>query len=78
MNDKIENVDEIVKIVMENEDVQEALRYAVLDKNKEMLIKQRGMEEAHKETAKKMKNKGKAVEEIIEFTGLTKAEIEEL
>jgi hypothetical protein len=39
MNDKIYDVDEIVKIVMENDDVSDALYNAVMDRNLEMLKK---------------------------------------
>jgi predicted transposase/invertase (TIGR01784 family) len=90
MNDKIYDVDEIVKIVMENDDVSDALYNAVMDRNLEMLKKRKayedGMEVGEKkggreqqlEIAKKMLNKNKPIEEIIEFTGLTKEEIEKL
>jgi predicted transposase/invertase (TIGR01784 family) len=106
MNDKIYDVDEIVKIVMENDDVSDALYNAVMDRNLEMLKKRKayedgievgvkqgieqgiekgieqGKEQGSKENqikiAKKMLNKNKPIEEIIEFTGLTKEEIENI
>jgi predicted transposase/invertase (TIGR01784 family) len=82
MNDKIYDVDEIVKIVMENDDVSDALYNAVMDRNLEMLKKRKAYEDGCKEKqiemAKKMLNKNKPIEEIIEFTGLTKEEIENI
>jgi predicted transposase/invertase (TIGR01784 family) len=45
MNDKIYDVDEIVKIVMENDDVSDALYNAVMDRNLEMLKKRKAYED---------------------------------
>jgi predicted transposase/invertase (TIGR01784 family) len=94
MNDKIYDVDEIVKIVMENDDVSDALYEAVMDRNLEMLKKRKayedgmeagiatgikqGSKEEKFEIAKKMLNKNEPIDKIIEFTGLTKEEIEKL
>jgi predicted transposase/invertase (TIGR01784 family) len=82
MNDKIYDVDEIVKIVMENDDVSDALYNAVMDRNLEMLKKRKayedGKEEGKLEMAKKLKEKGMDIEEIVEVTGLTKEEIENM
>jgi hypothetical protein len=86
MNDKIYDVDEIVKIVMENDDVSDALYNAVMDRNLEMLKKRKvyedGMEQGSKEEkismAKKMIEDKVKIETIIKYTGLTKEEIENL
>jgi predicted transposase/invertase (TIGR01784 family) len=82
MNEKIKNVDEIVKIVMENEEVSNALDDAILEKNLRQLIGARGYENGEKaskiQIAKKMKAKNKPIEEIMEFTELSKEEIEKL
>lgn len=40
--------------------------------------KNEGIEERTKQIARKMKKAGKSIEEIIEFTGLSQKEIEEL
>jgi predicted transposase/invertase (TIGR01784 family) len=56
--------------------------YRRLDANLEMLKKRKMYEDGKKEKeieiAKKMLNKNKPIEEIIEFTGLTKEEVENL
>jgi hypothetical protein len=82
MNDKIYDVDEIVKIVMENDDVSDALYDAVMARNLEMLKKRKAYEDGCKEQqiaiAKKMLNKNEPMDKIIEFTGLTKEEIENI
>jgi predicted transposase/invertase (TIGR01784 family) len=90
MNGKIENVDEIVKIVMENEDVSEAIRQAVMDKNLEMLKKQfayekgmkkgelKGSKAEKKQMAKKMKADNLPIDTIMKYTELSKNEIEKL
>jgi predicted transposase/invertase (TIGR01784 family) len=53
-----------------------------MDRNLEMLKKRKAYEDGCKEKqiemAKKMLNKNKPIEEIIEFTGLTKEEIENI
>jgi predicted transposase/invertase (TIGR01784 family) len=75
MNGKIENVDEIVKIVMENEDVSEAIRQAVMDKNLEMLKKQFAYEKGMKKGIEEGMTKGiaKGMTKGIE-KGITKGE----
>jgi predicted transposase/invertase (TIGR01784 family) len=86
MNEKIKNVDEIVKIVMENDDVSEAIREAVMQKNLEHLIARRGYENGLKsgskkekiKIAKKMLKEGSELEFIQKITDLTKEEIEKL
>ncbi len=82
MNDEIKNIDEIAEMVVNNEE----LRYAIMDKW--MAKYERNLEraEAHEagekekaiEIAKKMRDAGKDMKEIIEFTDLTKEEIEKL
>jgi predicted transposase/invertase (TIGR01784 family) len=90
MNDKIYDVDEIVKIVMENDDVSDALYNAVMDRNLEMLKKRKayedgievgvkqGSKEEKIEIAKNLKKQGVDIQIIITATGLTKEEIEKL
>jgi hypothetical protein len=74
MNEKAYDVEKIVKIVMENDDVSDALYNAVMDRNLEMLKKRR----TYEEVAKKMKDKNEPIEKIVEFTGLDKEDIEKL
>jgi predicted transposase/invertase (TIGR01784 family) len=82
MNDKIYDVDEIVKIVMENDDVSDALYNAVMDRNLEMLKKRKAYEDGCKEEkitmAKKMLEENMSIEIIMKITGLTKEEIENI
>jgi predicted transposase/invertase (TIGR01784 family) len=82
MNDKIYDVDEIVKIVMENDDVSDALYNAVMDRNLEMLKKRKAYEDGKKEKeieiAKNLKKQGLDIKIIITATGLTKEEIENI
>jgi predicted transposase/invertase (TIGR01784 family) len=82
MNEKIKDVDEIVKIVMENDDVSEAIREAVMQKNLEHLIARRGyengIEKGKIEMIKKMLADNKDIEEIMKYTGFTKEKILEI
>jgi predicted transposase YdaD len=82
MNDNIKEVNEIVEKVLASKDIQQELMYRKLDQNLDFLKRQKAYEEGGKEKqlemAKKMKAKNKPIEEIMEFTELTKEEIEEL
>jgi predicted transposase/invertase (TIGR01784 family) len=86
MNENIKEVNEIVEKVLASKDIQQELMYRRLDANLEMLKKRKlyedGKEQGSKEEkismAKKMLNKDEPIEKIIEFTGLTKEEIEKL
>jgi predicted transposase/invertase (TIGR01784 family) len=94
MNENKKEVNEIVEKVLASEDIQQELMYRRLDANLDFLKRQRayengveegkkqGIEEGSKEKqlemAKKMLNKNEPIEKIIEFTGLTKEEIENI
>ena len=86
MNRSIEEINEIARIAMTDEDVREAILTMTMQQDKENLIFARGKEvgeakgkkEKSIKIAKKMKLANKPIEEIIEFTELTKEEIEKL
>jgi predicted transposase/invertase (TIGR01784 family) len=94
MNKDIKEVNEIVEKVLSSKDIQRELMYRELDANLEYLKKQKAFEDGIEqgieqgkqagekqkqlEIAKNMKIKNKLIEEIMEFTGLTKEEIEKL
>ena len=80
MSRSIEEINKIVDIVMTDNDVSNALTRRILDKNLEFLKQQRAYENGQKEQAveiaKKMLNSNEPIDKIIEFTSLTKEEIE--
>ncbi|MBR2289412.1 MAG: PD-(D/E)XK nuclease family transposase [Clostridia bacterium] len=78
MNRSIEEVNEIARIAMTDKDVRNAMLDMALQKDKENLIYEYGEKQKAVEIAKKMKEKNKSLDEIVEFTGLTKEEIEKL
>ncbi len=90
MNRSIEEINKIVDIVMTDDDVWDALNTRILQKNLEQLKQAKAFkdgEESGKEIgekenkiliAKKMLAKEMSDEEIIELTGITSEELEEL
>lgn len=86
MNRSIEEINEIARIAMTDKDVRETMLAMALQQDKENLIYAKGKEEGETngenkkslEIAKKMKDAGEPIEKIIDFTGLTKEEIEKL
>ena len=78
----IEEINKIVDIVLTDKDVQDELNNRILAKNLEDLKKRKayedGEKEKSKEIAKKMLEKGEDIEYIVEITGLTRAEIDEI
>lgn len=86
MNRSIEEINKIVDIVLEDKDVYDELNRRIFEKYDEMIKlhyaeekgMEKGMEKGIIEIAKKMLEKNKPIEEIIEFTGLTKEELEKI
>ena len=82
MNGDIKDIDEIANMVVNSEELRMAIMDKMLAKYERNLDKaesyHKGEKEKSIEIAKKMKTANKPVEEIIEFTGLTKEEIEKL
>lgn len=94
MNRSIEEVNEIARIAMTDKDVRNAMLDMALKEDLENLKaeynykkgKTEGEEKGERngakknsiEIARKMKAKNKPIDEIIEFTGITKEEIEKL
>ena len=82
MNDDIKDIDKIAEMVANSEELRIAIMDKMMAKYERNLDKAESYHEGEKtasiEIAKKMKSKGKSIEEIIEFTGLSKEEIEEL
>ena len=82
MKRSIEEIDEIVKIVMEDKDVNDELNRRIFneyDKRAALRYAEEKGERKNKiEMAKKMLEKGKSIEEIMEFTELSKEEIENI
>ena len=90
MNRSIEEINKIVDIVMTDDDVRDALNTRILAENLEHLKrikaykdgqesgKEIGEKENKIEIAKKMLVKGMSDEEIIELTGITVEDLEEL
>ena len=82
MNRSIEEINKIVDIVLTDQDVQDELNNRILEKNLENLKKRKAYEDGEEaskiEIAKKMLEKGEEIEYIIEITGLTKNQIEEI
>ena len=79
MKRSIEEIDKIVKIVMEDKDVNDELNRRIFNEyDKRAALKhaeENGERKTKIELAKKMLEKGKSVEEIIELTELSKEEI---
>ena len=82
MKRSIEEIDEIVKAVLEDKDVNDELNrriYRQYDKLAALQYAEEKGERKNKiEIAKKMLEKGKPIEEIIEFTELSEEEIKEI
>lgn len=86
MNRSIEEINKIVDIVLEDDDVYNELNRRIFEKYDEMAKlhyaeekgKIAGKKKEKIEIAKKMLEKNMPIEEIIELTGLTKEEIENL
>ena len=82
MNEKIRDVDKMAEEVLKDRELWEAINDKIMEKNLEHLkmafARDEGKAEEKKEIAKKMKDSGKPIEEIIELTELTKEEIEKL
>ena len=86
MNEKIRDVDKMAEEVLKDRELWEAINDKIMEKNLEHLkmayARDEGMiqgkAEEKREIAKKMKNSGKSIEEIVELTELTKEEIETL
>ena len=82
MNRSIEEVNKIVDIVMKDKDVQEELRYRVLDKQLEQLKEMRAYENGEKEKTEKIVKQMISLnvddEIIVKSTGITKEELEEI
>ena len=90
MKRSIEEIDEIVKAVLEDKDVNDELNRRIYNQYDKLAALQyaeekgenRGEEKGRKKTqiemAKKMLEKGKPIEEIIEFTELSEEEIKEI
>ena len=82
MNEKIRDVDKMAEEVLKDRELWEAINDKIMEKNLEHLKMAYARDEGKKENAmkiaKKMKDSGKPIEEIIELTELTKEEIEKL
>ena len=90
MNEKIRDVDKMAEEVLKDRELWEAINDKIMEKNLEHLkmayARDEGMTqgkivgkaEEKREIAKKMKDSGKSIEEIVELTELTKEEIETL
>ena len=86
MNEKIRDVDRMAEEVLKDRELWEAINDKIMEKNLEHLkmayARDEGMTqgkaEEKREIAKKMKDSGKSIEEIVELTELTKEEIETL
>ena len=94
MNDDIKNVDEIVDMVVNSEELRFAIMDKMIAKYEQNLEKAEvhakaktegrvegraeGRKENSIEIAKKMKSENEPIEKIINYTGLTKEEIEKL
>jgi predicted transposase/invertase (TIGR01784 family) len=82
MNEDINEINEIVEKVLASEDIQMEIMNRKLDAHLDFLKRQKAFEDGGKEKqmqmAKKMKAKNKPIEEIMEFTELSKEEIEKL
>ena len=82
MNEKIRDVDRMAEEVLKDRELWEAINDKIMEKNLEHLKMAYARDEGKKENAmkiaKKMKDSGKTIEEIIELTELTKEEIEKL
>jgi hypothetical protein len=82
MKKSIEEINAIVDEVMNDEDVYNALTIRELDeydrRSALSYAEEKGERKKQIEMAKKMLNKNKPIEEIIEFTELTKEEIENI
>ena len=82
MKRSIEEIDEIVKAVLEDKDVNDELNRRIYRQYDKLAALQYAEEKGRKKTqiemAKKMLEKGKPIEEIIEFTELSEEEIKEI
>lgn len=86
MNEKIRDVDKMAEEVLKDRELWEAINDKIMEKNLEHLkmayARDEGMTQGKagekREIAKKMKDSGKSIEEIVELTELTKEEIETL
>jgi len=82
MKKSIEEINAIVDEVMNDEEVYNALTIRELDeydrRSALSYAEEKGKRKNQIEMAKKMLNKNKPIEEIIEFTELTKEEIENI
>ena len=82
MNDDIKDIDKIAEMVANSEELRIAIMDKMMAKYERNLEKAESYHEGEKnnsiEIAKKMKNKGISITEIIELTGLTEEEIKKL
>ena len=86
MKRSIEEIDEIVKIVMEDKDVNDELNRRIFNeydkraalRHAEEVGEQKGERKKAIELAKKMLEIGRPVEEIVKVTELSKEEIENI
>ena len=78
MNRSIEEINKIVDIVMTDDDVWDALNTRILNKHLEMAKRAKAIKDGKEEVAKKMLEKKMSDEEIVELTGLSIEEINEL
>ena len=82
MNEKIRDVDAMAKKILEDEELMNAIdriEMAMIDENlKLQYAYENGEKEKSLKIAKAMKKANKPIEEIIQFTGLSKEEVEKL
>ena len=82
MNENIRDVDKLAEEVLKDKELWEAINDKIMEKNLENLKLEYAHDEGEQQKAiqiaKKMKASNKPIEEIIEFTELTKEEIEKL
>ncbi len=82
MNKNIRDVNKMAEAILKDEELMDAIDAKVDEQIEKKLRLEFAYEQGEKqksmEIAKEMKKANKPIEEIIQFTGLTKEEIEEL
>ena len=82
MDEKIRDVHKLALQVIEDDELMNAISKELVDRANDYTARRgmylHGIKETQQKTAKKMLEKGKSIEEIMELTELSKEEIEEL